>query len=190
MRGMPVTDDATQSIAGVLHDILINPDTGRILGFFVIGNTVMTDRVFLSVSDILSIATRVHIRSSDALSPPEDLIRLKSALQDPRTFLGQRICAGESGRILGLCSDIQFDTRHFAVEWIFPRGWMFMKQPIAASEILEVTEEAIWVEDPLRRAPTPDPSPDGEGNAAFLKIESPFLPRRGRGVGGEGRVRT
>lgn len=149
IRGIPVIDDGTQQIAGLLRYPLIDPDTGRILGFFVLSALGGGD-VFLQAADIISWGTRVHIRSDDCLSPPDELIRLQSALDDPRRVIGQVIRTKDSKRRLGVCADVQFSTRHFIVEWMFPRRFFIARQPLPMSDVLEVTPEAIWVRDPLK----------------------------------------
>ncbi len=148
---MSVVDDQTQEIVGFLTDPLIDPDTGRILGFFVaVVGEWSEGRHFLSVSDIAAWGTKIHVRSAHKLSPADELIRLRKHLDDMRTFLGQAIRIRGSGRTLGKCADIQFDTRQFGVEWLFPKGWFFFRPPVSSSEILEVTEGAIWIQDSLR----------------------------------------
>lgn len=149
--GTPVVDDQTQQFLGLLHDPVIQADSGKIEGFFV--HTALPEFppiVFLQTSDIIAWGTNVHILSKDRLSPPEELVRLQSSLHDPRTFLGQRIRIEGSGRILGTCADVQFDTRHCLVEWIFPRRFFVYRQPVLATDISEVTPDAIWVRDPLQ----------------------------------------
>ncbi len=151
MRGMSVIDDETQENVAMLTHPLIDPDSGRILGFFVQGfSGIATGVFFLSTLDVVSIGTKVHVRSADKLSPPEEIVRLQKNLQDPRSFLGQHIRIRSSGRTIGRCSDVQFDTGRFVVEWMFPKRLFFSVRPIAVSEIIEVTEEAIWIQDPLR----------------------------------------
>lgn len=147
VRGTPVVDDSTQFMLGVLTDPLIHPDTGRIEGFFVAGSA---EELFLSCHDIVAWGMQVHIKNADKLGPPSDFIRLQKLLEDPRTFLGQLIRTEETRRTLGVCTDVQFDTRHFIVEWLFPRRFFLIRQPIPASDVGEVTPEAIWVKDPLR----------------------------------------
>lgn len=147
---MPVQDDETQEIIGFLTNPLINPDTGRILGFFVSCGAVRGGHSFLSTMDICTMGTAVHVRTIDKLSPPGELIRMRKHFDDPRTFLGQPVRVRGSRRTLGRCADIQFDTRHFAIEWLFPRGFLFFAQPVAATDIEEVTADTIWIEDPLK----------------------------------------
>jgi len=149
---MPVVNDETQETLGFLREPLIHPDTGRIEGFFVTPAFPLMDggkELFLSAPDVLGWGTKVHVRSSDRLSPPGELIRLQALLSDQRRFLGQPVLIHGTKRRLGACSDVQFDTRHFTVEWLFPRRLFFLRQPIPASEIVEVTPRGIWVRDPL-----------------------------------------
>ncbi len=149
--GTPVVDDQTQQFVGLLSDPLIHPDTGKIEGFFV--HSAVPDlpsNVFLQTSDIIAWGTNVHVSSIDRLCPPDELVRLQSFFRDPRPFLGQHIRIEDSKRLLGTCSDVQFDTRHCMVEWIFPRRFFIYRQPIPTSDISEVTSDAIWIRDPLR----------------------------------------
>lgn len=149
--GTPIIDDQSQQLVGVLADPLIHPDTGKIEGFFV--HALLPElppEVFLQSIDIIAWGTHVHMNRVDRLCPPDELIRLKSLLMDPRPFLGQYVRLEGSERLLGVCSDIQFDTRHFTIEWIFPRKFFVYRQPVAVGDIHEVTKEAIWVRDPIR----------------------------------------
>lgn len=148
-RGTPIVDDSTQEMMGVLELPLIDPDTGKILGFFVTSSRMFQKTLFLAAADIIGWGTRVHVRSSDHVSPPEDLIRLQSAFSDQRPFLGQKIRTRRGRRSLGRCFDVQFNTRHFVLEWLFPKKFFILRSPIPASDILEVTTDAIWVRDPL-----------------------------------------
>lgn len=150
IRGIPIIDDGTQQIAGFLDSPLMDPDTGRILGFFVIHSFLPSSALFLQTLDIVAWGTRVHIRSEDCLSPPEELIRLRSALEDPRSFIGQRIRVKGTNRYLGICSDVQFSTKQFLSQWIFPRKFFIARQPLPMSDVLEVTPDAVWVRDPMR----------------------------------------
>lgn len=154
-RGMQVVDDSTQQTVGILDEPLIDPDNGRIVGFFVLPVFIGESELFLQSSDIVSWGTRVHILSADRLGPPEDLVRLQARLRDPRPFLGQPIRVHGTGRTLGVLDDIQFSTRQFMTEWLFPRRWFFIRQPIPVSDIVEVTEAAVWVKDPVRKEPAP-----------------------------------
>lgn len=148
---MQVVDDSTQYAVGMLDDPLIEPDTGKIAGFFVQTLGLSPEStLFLNVLDITQWGTKVHIAREDVLSPPGELVRMESAMQDPRTMLGQQIRIRPGGITIGRCVDVQFDTKRFVVEWMFPRRWFFMRDPVATTEIIEITRNAIWVKPPIR----------------------------------------
>ncbi len=150
VRGMPVVDEQTQQQLGAIQGILLQPDTGAVVGFYVTG-AMNGETLFLAAADILSWGTRVHVRDADRLAPPEDLVRIAPLLESPRTILGQPIVTQRHKRKLGTCADVQFDTRHFRLEWLFPRFlYFFERRPVPASDILEVTPAAIIVREPLR----------------------------------------
>lgn len=151
VRGTPVVDEQTQLPLGMLDGVLVHPDTGVVLGFFVYGIGYLEgQQLFLASSDILSWGTRVHIRSEDRLSPPDELVRLQPLLQSPRTVLGQKIVTKKAKIVIGTCVDVQFDTRHFHIEWLFPKRWFMERRAIPASDIVEITDTAILVNEPLR----------------------------------------
>jgi uncharacterized protein YrrD len=151
IRGMHVVDDSTQFVVALLDSPLIHPDTGEIVGFFVLPvHGFVTGPLFLSTLDIIQWGTVIHIRSEDVLAPPSELVRLQEHLLDRRTFLGQLIRVRPGGRTLGRCSDVQFDTDSYKVEWLFPRRWLLRIDPIPSSEVIEVTSKAIWIRPPIR----------------------------------------
>lgn len=147
--GLPVSAEDTGDTLGELGGIAIHPDTGKVEGFYVtlpVG-FFSTEALFLSSSDILHWGTQVTVRKRSVLSPPEDFLRLQALFEDERSFLEQKIKT-ESGKYIGRCMDVQFDTDHFVVEWIFPRRLFQWGIALPVSEIVEVKTEAIIVRDP------------------------------------------
>jgi hypothetical protein len=118
---------------------------GTIEGFYTrIPAFLHTLELFLPVLDIMHWGSRVRIRDADVLAPLEDLIRLQQISEENRTVLGQKIIT-EDGAILGVCRDVQFDTKTFRLEWLFPKKWFRWQRPIPASSIVIVKPEAIVV---------------------------------------------
>lgn len=153
-RGQPVTDPLTEESAGVLEDVLLNPDTGTVEGFFVrVPGFFHSEQLFLASADIAHWGVRVRVRSADVLFRLEDHVRLQALFDEGRRMLHQRIVT-ESGTVLGQCGDIQFDTKLFRLEWLFPRRWFRWGTPIPLSSILRVTKEAVIVRDPTLSMPT------------------------------------
>lgn len=147
--GMPVVEDQADTTLGIVSGILLHPDTGVVTGFFVRDLRIFGgSEHFLGVADIIGWGTVIHIRSEDRLVLPEDIVRLSALLQDSRRILGQKIVTKKTKRTIGVCQDVQFDTRHFQLEWLFPRAWWFFaKTPVPASDIILVTKDAILIRE-------------------------------------------
>ena len=175
VRGTPVVDEQTQQTLGVLSQMLLHPDTGNVVGFFVRGiGLTEGQELFLLAADILSWGTKVHIRNEDRLSPAEDLIRIAALLEHPRPILGQKILTQKAKRALGTCCDVQFDTKYFQLEWLFPKKFFMEGRPIPASDIVEVTKKAVIVREPLKPRRAIDQI--AEAPAAILNEVVPVTP--------------
>ncbi len=147
--GMPVTDDQMEEDVGFIRGILIHPDTAVVEGFFVtVRSFFQQETIFLSSADIMHVGTRIRIRHAHVLSPVDELIRLQPLLDEGRPMLGQHIIT-ESGRVLGRCADIQFETDTFHLEWLFPRQWFRWKSAVPCSAIVQVRPDAIIIRDLL-----------------------------------------
>ena len=154
IRGMPIVEESTMQRVAVLDAPLIHPDTGAIEGFFVLGEIPEVPGIaFLAAIDIVAWGTSLHIRSTDCLAPPEDLVRMRTRFDDPRHVLRQPVRIQGTMTLVGVCADVQFDTRKMVLQWIFPRRFFLYRRPISVTEIVEVTPDAIIVRDPLRGLP-------------------------------------
>ncbi len=153
--GMPVVEDQADTTLGIVSGILLHPDTGVIVGFFVRDLRMFGgSEYFLSVADIIGWGTVIHVRSEEKLALPQDIVRLSALLDDPRRVLGQKILTRQSRRSIGRCQDVQFDTRHFQLEWLFPKAWWFFSRtPVPASDVIEITEEGILVREQVLSEP-------------------------------------
>ncbi len=145
--GVAVVTEDTGEIVGTVSGFLPHPDTGRIEGFFVdLPGMFQHDVLFLLTRDIRSWGIRITVRDSDVLFPPEEQIRLQSLLEDSRPIVGQRIIT-ETGAYVGRCRDVQFDTRYFQIEWLFPKRWARWRVAFPVTEIIEIRREAIVIKD-------------------------------------------
>ena len=150
--GLPVVEEGSTEPLARIDDILLQPDSGRIEGFSVaIPRFLGSDRLVLLPMDILHWGMRITVRSANALVPAEDIVRLQTLLEDDRKILGQRMRT-ESGKVLGRCGDVQFDTAHFTVEWLFPRRWWTWGIPVPVSDVVEVRADAIIVRNRTAKA--------------------------------------
>ncbi len=152
-RGTPVVDEETSEEIGRINGIVLDPDTGKVEGFAVRLPGFPAPVHYLSSLDVVRWGTKAWIRDPGAVAPLEELLRLKATADSPRRILGQSIRT-ESGRDLGTCADVQFDTLHFATEWLFPRRWWRWGLAIPVTQVLEVRDDAVIVRETA--APVPE----------------------------------
>lgn len=145
--GLPVIDDSAEEEIASLSGILLNPDIGKVEGFFVhINGFFHSQELFLPVMDIVHWGNRVRVREAASLSPLEEFVRLNTLYTEGRSVIGQRIVT-EAEVPLGMCRDVQFDTVTFYLEWIFPRRWWRWATPLPSSSIVLVRPDAVVVRD-------------------------------------------
>ena len=150
--GLPVVEEGSADPLAVIDDILIDPDSGKIEGFpVVIRRFLGSDRFILLPMDILHWGMRVTVRSAHVLAPAEDIVRLQALLEDDRRVLGRPMVT-QGGKTLGRCGDVQFDTAHFMIEWLFPRRWWRWGLPVPISDVVEVRTDAIVVRNRAAKA--------------------------------------
>lgn len=148
-KGLPVFDEATGAVLGAVSGILIHPDTAAVEGFFVgVQGFLQSKELFLASPDIVHWGTRIRVRSEDSLVEAEEIVRLQTLLEDGRTVLGQKMVT-ESGVLLGVCTDVQIDTKLLQTEWLFPKKLWRWRRAVPVSAVVEVRTDAIIVRDPL-----------------------------------------
>jgi len=154
--GLPVIDDSAEEVFGTIVGVLLHPDSGRVEGFFVqIPHFLRSEELFLPALDIVRWGLRVVVRSAEVLAPPGEFLRVVPLIEDGRTILGQRIRT-ESGKELGRCKDVQWNTKTFSLEWLFPKRWFMWGLPIPVTDIVEVKRDAIIVRDSLATTTEPN----------------------------------
>jgi uncharacterized protein YrrD len=145
--GLPVIDDSTEEQVGTLASLLIHPDLGTVEGFFVrIPKFLHSEMLFVSTMDVIHWGTHVRISEAEALGPLEDRVRLQVFVHEGRTIIGQKLLT-ESGAYLGVCQDVQFNTKTFVLEWLFPRKFLRWGISVPVSAIVEVKREAVVLRD-------------------------------------------
>lgn len=145
--GLPVVEEGSTEPVARIDDVVLQPESGKIEAFSVaVTRFLGSDHLILLPMDILHWGMRVTIRSAHVLVSAEEIIRLQSLLQDGRNILGQRMVT-ERGKHLGRCADVQFDTAHFSIEWLFPRRWWRWGIPVPITDVVEVRTDAIIVRE-------------------------------------------
>ena len=173
--GAIVVEESSESVLGMLADVLIHPDTGRIEGFYIqVSGGFGSSLLFCRAIDVVRFGTRIYVRSAEVLCDPHEIVRLQPLLEDRRSVLGQPIRT-ESGQKVGCCKDIQFDTDSMKMGWIFPKRFFRWRRGIAVSDIVEIRSNGIIVRD----APRPIVEEVEEHASVFdpLEVAEPSVSR-------------
>ena len=177
-RGTQFVEEGHEEGIGWLSDILIHPDTGVVEGFFVqVPLTFSNTILFCTSLDILRWGVSISVRDRNVLSIASDRIRLRPLLEDGRTVLGQRMQM-QSGRCIGRCRDVQFNSDTFKLEWLFPRKYFRFGTAVPISEVIEVTGRAIILRDP--RAESTEPILEGKKELSLDPLKEIAQPRPSR----------
>jgi sporulation protein YlmC with PRC-barrel domain len=147
----------------VVEAAIINPNNLYIEGWFVKENRKKDSLILLS-NDIRDVLPQgFAINDQEVLSPPEELIRLKEVLDLNFKLLHLKVIS-ESGKGYGKVSDYAFETANFFVQKIYA-GQSIVKNlsggslSIDRSQIIEVTDRRIVIEDPSEEARSRATSP-------------------------------
>lgn len=149
---LPVNSLREGQTVGQVAEALINPDSGRVLGFK-LAKTSVKNRHILSVVDIRGIdPTMILIDDSQVLATEAEVIKISEILARKIKWLGLRV-ETDLGRNLGKLEDFAFDLQNFSVTRIYASGGILREtfttegMIIPADKIIEVTPKKIIVED-------------------------------------------
>lgn len=169
-RGASVVDRGGEFL-GTLSGVFLHPDTGKVEGIFVAvpAGLTGTEHPFCAFEDIIHWGAVVQISGREALAPIEDRIRLTPVIASGRTVFGQPIRT-ESGRALGTCKDVQFDTEKMRVEWLFPKKFFRWGVALPVTDVIEVRKDAIIIRDGMKAEAEPAVEKEPVSYEAFPEI--------------------
>lgn len=152
--GMPVAKVETA---------IINPNNLYIEGWFVKESRKKESMILLS-ADIRDVLPQgFAINDQEVLSAQDELVRLKKILELDFKILHLKVVS-ESGKGYGKVSDYAFETSNFFIQKIYA-GQSIVKNfsggslSIDRSQIIEVTNRRIVIEDPREEARSRATSP-------------------------------
>lgn len=144
-----VSHDDAEPLA-LLRDVILNPDTGKIGGWWVKPITLPLSLGILLPEDILSWKKSIYITSENVIADPSDLVRLEEMLQRNVALLGKKVYS-ETGRYLGKVLDFSFDPNLSVLRSIYVRRgfwlWTLSQRVFGMESIIEIQSDRIIVKD-------------------------------------------
>lgn len=146
---------------GTAINPLINPNNLKVEGWYA-QDTLKKGELIVPSSEIRDFITKgLVVDDHDALTDPDDLIRLKSTIDLRFELLGKTVIT-ESKKRLGKVADFAVDEGFYIQKlYVNPsllRGLTTEQLLISRDAILEITDKRIIVEDPTVKAGSRSPA--------------------------------
>lgn len=149
--GRPViTFDEAQPL-GVLRDPIVDPENGKLAGYFFGHGLFYSKQDVLSADDIVTYdENRVVVHRSDIVRKVKEEPRVRKILQQKVPVLGAKVLT-ESGKFLGRANDLLLDTELNMIVKYYVHGLM-QDRIIAAEHVITIDKRGIIVDDTAPQA--------------------------------------
>lgn len=148
--GVPLVHFETGDLLGLIKDVIVRPQDGRIEAFWVKSLAHPWQNRILQTQDILEWKKNAYVRNPDAISLPSEIIRIVEILQKKTEVIDNRVF-DEENRYLGKVYDFDFNTEEFILRNIYVGKrflWKFCQPRIIGSvNIIEIFPDYIRVRD-------------------------------------------
>ena len=147
LKELPIASIQEEAQIGTVDKVLLNPETGELIGFLVKSGGWFSPKLALSSRDVVSYDHKgLVVRNRSSLVPIEEIQPFKSLLARKDFWLGKEVIA-ESGDKLGKVNDLIINTDLEYLAKIHVSS-LFGKELILDKEkIIEVSPEFIKVKD-------------------------------------------
>lgn len=144
---MPVFVTESARPIYTVQEMVIDPVNGKIIAFVVDSRR----KLVVTPIDVISIKHGLLIRDSDDVISYDDVLRVKSVVEEYGGFLHKKV-ETESGEVLGKVIDLSIDDRSFILNKIYTAKVIlgFIQHDsriIPAKNIVEVKDDVIVIKD-------------------------------------------
>jgi uncharacterized protein YrrD len=148
-----------KALVGVVEDMVINPDDGKLAGILVREGFGKKHLRALPEKDLLSITSEYYLISSyESLGDIDDIVRIKQIVDREIKIAGNKVFT-VSGIYLGKCRDMSINLKTLRLDKIYVRPTLFSgilkEYVISFAQIVSIEKDKITVEDAFVKAPKP-----------------------------------
>jgi len=151
LRGLAIVDVAAGTKLGTADEIVVSPDSGRVMGF------VMKSMGMLSPNERIVQMDDVRAIGPDAITVEGDEVarsgddapdEFRQARDGKRTLNGKKVVT-QDGSVVGTVSDFTIDERERRVRGLILGGGLFEKgDVIPADRVVSVGTDVVVVSEP------------------------------------------
>lgn len=144
--GLPIISHSGQPLSRV-REVIINPDTGKIAGFFVMNGQ---NKVIAPI-DIVSWDNVIIVNDSDDIIESDDVHSIREALKKDTRIFKKKVFT-KSGHALGKVLDFAMNSQFFEITSLVVAKSFFSiafwdKKIVSAKDIIEIRPDKIIVKD-------------------------------------------
>lgn len=148
-KGLPVVSLDDEQTLGSIHEALVNPETGELVGCLIRLPGWLTPVRALSTQDIASYdPAGVVVRTPDCLVDPHEIIPLQQLTQSRNRWIG-KVVETEAGERIGAVADLVINTDLEILSSIYTADLLKPERIIARDQIVSVTPKHIVVKELL-----------------------------------------
>lgn len=145
LKDLPVASLEDEAKIATVADVVIHPETGELVGFWVQPSGWFAPKRALSSRDIVDYDPgALIVRSADSIVDPEEVRPFSSVVAKRDSWLGKRV-EDENGQNLGQVTDLVLDTDLEILRKIEVSSLLGPRRLLSREDILRVTPKIIVV---------------------------------------------
>lgn len=154
LKGQAVASLNDEARIGTVDEVVLHPDTGEVVGFWIQLPGWFAGKAALSSRDVVGYeAEAIVVGSSDSLVAPDDVQPFRSVIRRQDHWLGKPV-ETEAGDSLGKVTDVIVDTDLERLAKLQTQALFGPERMIGREDIVKVTRARIVVHDTLEAATT------------------------------------
>lgn len=162
LQGLAIVDVANGKKLGSADEIVVSPESGRLLGFVMksLGVLSPSERI-VEMADVRSIgADAITVEGDEVAHTTEAAAeQIRQARSGKRGLSGKKVVT-QDGNLVGTISDYAIDEQEARVKALMLGGGLFEKgDAIPADRIVSVGEDVVVVSEPGTGAESSGPRP-------------------------------
>lgn len=148
--GTPILRQEDGTLVAMIRDFIIDPDSGKIEGFWVKSLALPIRNAILKNDSILEWKKNIYIKDENEIAEAEDIIKISEILEKNTLFIGSQV-KNEAGEFLGKVYDLDFDTEKLYIRQIYTqKNFLILnydQRIFHNNTIVKVLPEYILVKD-------------------------------------------
>ncbi|GEM_PF-1616418 len=154
--GNPVLHFEQGTVLGVVRDVIIHPDTGRLEGLWIKPTGRLLAFGVLQTQDIVEWKKNIYVKDEGSIAEAHDVIKISEILADGRLIMGKRVRT-EAGETVGRVVNLDFDTEQYYLRHLYTQKsvlglWAYDSRILNYDLILEVLPDYILIKDKTAKA--------------------------------------